>query len=205
MTINQYKSTLELNWTKNCIISTVGNNNENNANINAFQITKTELYVLVVTLNTNDNKKLTDLLKTGFKRSVFLSEYKTKIETHTADANNLKRILLDSSFQGVNRLFVLAYDNTENGANAIHMKSPRRYALSKVDLNKFNVLIDSRNFYDQPISDKITKYEELMILCTGKGKDYTTGWLLDYKYYKNHYSIIPANLSFQKNWILIQD
>ena len=37
-----------------------------------------------------------------------------------------------------------------------------------------------------------------MILCTGKGKDYTTGWLLDYKYYKNHYSIIPAKLSFQK-------
>ena len=151
-----------------------------------------------MTLNTNDNEILTDLLKTGFKRSVFLNEYKTKIETHTADANNLKRILLDSSFQGVNRLFVLAYDNTENRANAIHMKSPRRYALSKVNLNKFNVLIDGRNFYDQPISDKITKCEELMILCTGKGKDYTTGWLLDYKYYKNHYSIIPATLSFQK-------
>ena len=90
-----------------------------------------------MTLNTNDNEILTDLLKTGFKRSVFLNEYKAKIETHTADANNLKRILLDSSFQGVNRLFVLAYDNTENRGNAIHMKSPRRYALSKVNLNKF--------------------------------------------------------------------
>ena len=87
---------LELNWTKNSVMS-------NLAGATTFQITKTELYVPVVTLNTSDNLKLTKLLSKGFKRSVFWNEYKSKIQTEAADNNNLKRILLDGSFQGVNR------------------------------------------------------------------------------------------------------
>ena len=75
---------LELSWTKNSIISNV-------AGDSTFQITKTELYAPVVTLNTNDNLKLTKLLNKGFKRSVFWNEYKSKIETHTLDNNNLKQ------------------------------------------------------------------------------------------------------------------
>ena len=50
-----------------------------------YKITKTELYVPVVTLNTNDNLKLTKLLSKGFKRSVFWNEYKSKIQTEAAD------------------------------------------------------------------------------------------------------------------------
>ena len=57
------------------------------------------------------------------------------------------------------------------------MKSPRAYALPRINLTKFNVLIDGRNFYDQPISDAITKYNELVKLTTGKGEGYTTGCL----------------------------
>ena len=64
-----------------------------------------------MTLKTSDNEKLNNLTSSGFKRSVFWNEYKSKIETHRADANNFKRILLDSSFQDVTRLFALAYDN----------------------------------------------------------------------------------------------
>ena len=60
------------------------------------------------------------------------------------------------------------------------MNSPRKYALPRVNLTKFNVLIDGRNFYAQPISDKITNYNELLKLTTGKGEDFTTGCLLDY-------------------------
>ena len=103
---------------------------------------------------------------------MFWNEYKSKIEAHTEDSNNLKRILLDSSFMGINRLFVLAYTNDDNGSRT------RTYALARVNLTKPNVLIDGRNFYDQPISDKITKYEELIKLTTGKGEDYTTSCLL---------------------------
>ena len=83
---------LELSWIKNCIMSNVGANDNDDNDTNTFQITKTELYVPVVTLKTNDNLKLTKLLSKGFKRSVFWNEYKSKIETHTADHNNFKII-----------------------------------------------------------------------------------------------------------------
>ena len=78
------------------------------------------------------------------------------------------------------------------------MNSPRRYTLPRVNLTKFNILIDGRNFYDQSISDKIKKSKELIKLTTGKGEDFTTGCLLDYDYYSNHYSIIACDLSKQK-------
>ena len=62
-------------------------------------------------------------LNEGFKRSVYWNEYKSKIETQEADANNLKRFLLDASFSGVNRLFVLAFDNTNNGNKKVERDS----------------------------------------------------------------------------------
>ena len=65
------------------------------------------MYVPVVTLSTKDNVNLTKQLNEGFKRSVYLNEYKSKLETKEADANNLKRFPLDASFQGVHRLFVI--------------------------------------------------------------------------------------------------
>ena len=88
-----------------------------------FQITSTKLYVPVVTLGTNENLKLAKLLSKGFKRSVFWNEYKSKIETQEADNNNLKSILLDSSFESVNRLFLLGFGNTENGNNTVERSS----------------------------------------------------------------------------------
>ena len=178
------------------IMSDVGDDNEtaNNLAINTFQITKTKLYVPVVTLNTDDKKKLSDLLSKRFKMSVFWKEYKSKIETYTAD---LKRILLGSSFQVVNRLFVLTYRNAD-GDGKIYMKIPRTYALPRVELTKFIALIDGLGFYDNPVSDKTTKYEELLKLTTVKDEDHPTGCLLDYKYYKDHYLIIACDLPKQK-------
>ena len=114
-----------MSWEKNCIMSTEGDYANNDTN--TFQITKAELYVLIMTLNTRDNEELNELLRKGFKKSVYWNEYKNALESRTADANNLKRIVLDSSFEGVNRLFVLAYSGAGN--SRIHMNSPRTYAL----------------------------------------------------------------------------
>ena len=135
-------------------------------------------------------------MKKGFKKSIFWNEYKSKIETHTSDESNFKRILLDSSFQGVNRLFVLGY--SRQNPIATDVNSDAKYTLPGVDLTKCNVLIDGRNFYDQPISYKIKKHEELTRLRTGKGQDYATGCLLDYSCFKKHYTIIACDLSKQK-------
>ena len=69
-----------------------------------------------------------------------------------------KYINLDPSFQGVNRLFVMAY-NTAN--NQPTRNGQRKYYLPRIDLNKYNVIIDGRNFYDNPIESDIKKYREL--------------------------------------------
>ena len=76
--------------------------------------------------------------------------------------------------------------------------SYRKYFLPRVDITGYNVLIDGRKFYDQPISDQIRKYNEVRKIATGKGDDYATGCLLDYKYFKENYQLIADDLSKQK-------
>ena len=107
------------------------------------------MYVPVVTLSTKDNENLTKQLDEGFKTSVYWNKYQSKIQTKNLDANNVTRFPLDASFQGINRLFVLAFDNTENGANRVERDSHRKYFLPKVVITNYNVLIDGRCFYDQ--------------------------------------------------------
>ena len=155
------------------------------------------MYVPIVT-STKDNVNLTKQFNEGFKRSVYWNEYKSKIETKEADANNFKRFPLDASFQVVNRLFVLAFDNTNSGDNKVERDSHRKYFLPRVDIINYNVLIDGRNFYDQPINDQIKKYDEIRKIATGKGDHVTTGSLLDYQYFKDHYQLIAVDLSKQK-------
>ena len=99
-------------------------------------------------------------------------------------------------------MFVLAFDNTDGGANTVERNSHRKYFLQRVNITKYNVLIDGTNFYDQPISDQIRKYDELRKVTTGKGDDYTTGCLLDYQYFKDHYQLIAVDLSKQKELMI---
>ena len=109
----------------------------------------------------------------------------------------LKDFFLMLSFQGVNRLFVLAFNNTD-GNNRVKRDVSRKYFLPRVNITNYNVLIDGRNFYGQPISDQIRKYDEIRKITTGKGDDCTTGCLLDYQYFKDHYQLIAVDLSRQK-------
>ena len=93
---------LELNWTKDCAMSAIADT--------TFKITNTKLYVPIVTLSSKDNAKLVKLLEDGFNRPVYWNEYQVNIETRNLDNNNLTRFPLDASFQGVRRLFVLAFN-----------------------------------------------------------------------------------------------
>ena len=68
------------------------------------------MYVPVVTLSKEDNKDFTEQQNKGFQRSIYWNEYKTKEQTEDANANATKYINLDLSFQGVNRLFIMAYN-----------------------------------------------------------------------------------------------
>ena len=188
MPLINYKIKLNLTWKKECVLST--------DNGNAVFITNdTKMYVPVATLSKEDNKDFIEQKNKGFQRSIYWNEYKTKEINENADANVFKYINLDPSFQGVNRLFVMAY----NRANGQPTRNGRRkYYLPRIDLEKYNVIIDGRNFYDNPIESDIEKYRELKKLMIGKGEDYTTGSLLDFNYFDKRYKLVAVYLSKQK-------
>ena len=136
-------------------------------------------------------------------RPVYWNEYQTKIETRNLDNSNLTRFPLDASFQGVRRLFVLTFNNTtvnvpnnlvNSTKNRVLWNSHTKYLL----IISYNILIDGRNFYYQPINDLVKQYDEIRETAAGQGDDYTTGCLLDYQYFKDHYQVIAIDLSKQK-------
>ena len=105
------KIKLNLTWNKECVLST-------GASEAVFVINHTKLYVPVVTLSKEDNKDFIEQQNKGFQRSIYWNEYKTKETNEDTDANVFKYIDLDPSFQGVYRLFVIAY-NTANDQHII--------------------------------------------------------------------------------------
>ena len=101
------KVELPLKWYDNCILSSVGT-------AATFAITDTKLYVPIVTLKTEDNAKLSKLLNEGFKRSIYWNKYKIIFKDYN---NEYIKERLDASFQGISRLFVLAYARGDNVTN----------------------------------------------------------------------------------------
>ena len=179
---------LDLTWKKECVLSTDDGNS-------VFIINDTKMYVPVVTLSKEDNKDFIEQQNKGFQRSIYWNEYKTKEINENADANVFKYINLDPSFQGVNRLFVMAY-NRANGQPT--RNGQQKYYLPRIDLEKYNVIIDGRSFYDNPIESDIEKYRELKKVMIGKGEDNTTVSLFDFNYFDKHYNLVAVDLSKQK-------
>ena len=123
------------------------------------------MYVPVVTLSKEDNNDFIEQQNKGFKRSVYWNKYETKEQNSDAAANVLKHINLDPSFQAVNRLFVMAHNKVDGQPTR---NGQRKYYLPRIDLNKYNVIIDGTNFYDNPIESDIEKYRELKKVMIGK-------------------------------------
>ena len=162
------KVELPVSWDPNCALS-------NLIGASPFTITDAKLYISIVTLSTEDNAKLSKLSSEGFKSAVYWNKYKV-IPDKTYDENGYIRKRLDASYQGVKRLFVLAYRGCD-GANRVTADSHRRYFLPRVKIKNCNIEIDGRNFYDQPINDLIKQYDEVRKVSTGQSNDYTTGFL----------------------------
>ena len=94
-------------------------------------------------------------------------------------------------------MFVFAYGNTA-GNNQVSVNSYQKYLLPRVKIENYNIEVDGRNFYDQPINDSIKQYDEVRKVSTGQGDDYTTGCLLDFAYFEKNYRLIAVDLSKQK-------
>ena len=174
---------LILTWSSNCVLIATAIQNQ----AATFEITDTKLYVPVVTLSTQENTKFLQQLKSGFKRVINWNKYLSKPEL-LAQNPNLNH-LVEPSFQGINRLFVLAFENDNNRT------SDDRYYFPTVEIKDYNIVINGENFFDQPIKNNKITYDNIRKIAIGQGDDYTTGCLLDYPYFKKTYKMIAVDLS----------
>ena len=114
-----------LRWYENCVLSTSGT-------AATFTITDTKPYVPIITLNIEDNTKLSKLLSEAFKRTIHWNKYKI-IFKNCNDEYTRER--LDASFQGVNKLFVLPYESRDR--NVTDENSHRKYFLSRLKITNY--------------------------------------------------------------------
>ena len=177
---------LILTWSSTCVLIATNIPNQNAT----FAITDTKLYVPVVTLSTQENTKFLQQLKSGFKKVINWNKYLSKPELLEQNPN--LNHLVEPSFQGVNRLFVLAFENDGNRT------SSDLYYLPNVEIKDYNIMINGENFFHQPIKNNKVTYENIRKIATGQGDDYTTGCLLDYSYFANIYKMIAVDLSKQQ-------
>ena len=127
---------LILTWSSACVIVSTSNANQGAT----FTITNTRLYVPAVTLSTQENAKLLQQLKSGFKRVINWNKYLSKPELLRRNPN--LNHLVEPSFQGINRFFVLPFEGDTQRTSA------KRYNLPTVEIKDYNIMIDGENFFD---------------------------------------------------------
>ena len=140
---------LILTWSAKCVIAC------NSAEIQetTFAITDAKLYVPVASLSIDDNAKLLRQLKSSFKRTIKWNKYQSKVTIQAP--NPYLDHLIDSSFQGVNRIFVLSFEN--DTVRTVHTK----YYFPTVEIQDYNVMIDGQNLFDQPVKYDLTTYDNI--------------------------------------------
>ena len=155
-----------------------------------FEITDCKLYVPVVTLSAENDNKLLEQLKSGFRRSIKWNKYMSQM--YNQNKNNNLNYLIDPTFSNVNRLFVLSFEN-EDGRTSYY-----KYYMPNVEIKDYNVLIDGNAFFELPIKNLEETYEKIIQITDHSGY-YTRGNLLDYQYFKEHYKVVAIDLSKQFN------
>ena len=192
---------LILTWLKNCVLieklTRDANYNENlvvrkidNPENAIFQIADTKLHVPVVTLSKENNIKLLEQLKSGFKILIKWNKYRSQMTIQPQNIN--LNYLIDPTFTNVNRLFVLSFSRNNNTDNRDSFSD---YYLPNVEIKDFNVLIDGKSVFDLPVKNEEKTYEK--IIDMSNNNDYTTGNLLDFAYFKENYKLIAIDLSKQ--------
>ena len=106
--------------------------------------------------------------------------------------NQYSDYLIDLSFQGVNRFLVLSFKH-----NAVRT-SHTGYFLPKIEIEKYNVIINVHKFFDLPVKNDTRTDANITKIVTGQGDDYTNGCLLDYGCFKENNMLIVIDLSKQQ-------
>ena len=136
-----------------------------------FKIKDCKLYVPVVTLSAENDNKLLEQLKTGFKRTIKWNKYRSEMSNQTK-INNV-HYLIDPTLTNVSRLLVFTFENEDDRTSFL------KYYLPKAEIKDFNVLIDGKPFFEIPVKNKEEAYEAIIKMT--KNNNYTTGNLLDYE------------------------
>ena len=100
--------------------------------------------------------------------------------------------LINPNFQGVNRLFVLSFENKTD--ITVHTKC----YLPIVEIKDHNVMINGQNFSDLPIKINLRKYDNIPKLVSGEADDYMACCLLHYNYLNKYYKMMAIYLSKQQ-------
>ena len=171
----KYKVELILAWAKYCVLADMTVNAGANPAIVApsvatFKITDTKLYVPVVTLSKENDTKLLEQLKSGFKRTIKWNKYRSQMTIQPQ--NNNSNYLIDPTFTNLNRIFVLSFQRIaeENNTTKDCRDSFSHYYVPNVEIKDFNVLIE-RSFFDLPVKNE-EAYEKIIEMSNN---DYTTG------------------------------
>ena len=80
-------------------------------------------------------------------------------------------------------------------------ESQKQYYLPTVEMKNY-VMIDGKNFFDQPFKSDLKTYGNIRKIATGQGDDYTIGCLLDCPYFKKYYKLIAIDLSQQQKLVV---
>ena len=124
------KISVQLKWSRKFIIVATTTNNQNPT----FQINDTKLYVPVVTLSTQENIELLKQLQSSFKRTINWNKYRAKT------TNQVQNRYLE---------FVLSFKNDDD------RESHKQHYLPTVEIKDYNVMINGRNFFDQPVKNDL--------------------------------------------------
>ena len=119
-----------------------------------FKITDTKLYVPVVTLSKENDIKLLEQLKSGFKKTIKWNKYRSQMTIQPK--NNNLNYFIDPTFTNVNRLFVLSFHRIvgENNTTNNRRDSFSDHYVLNVRIKDFNVLIDGKSFFNLPVKNK---------------------------------------------------
>ena len=160
------EESLALSWSETCVITSMekrlvraeqGDNpavHGDSPKSAEFKIKDCKLYVPVVTLSAENDNKLLEQLKTGFKRKIKWNKYSSKMSNQTK--NNSLNYLIDPTFTNVNRLFVLTFENEDDGTSFSKSYVP------KVEIKDFNVLTDGKPFFEIPVENEEEAYEAII-------------------------------------------
>ena len=153
-----------------------------------LQITDTKLYIPVVPLSKENDTKLLEQLKIGFKRTTKWNKYRSQMTTQPQ--NNNLNYLIDPTFTNVNRLFVLPFQRIagENNTTKDYRDFFSHYYVPNTRVKDFNVLIDGKSFFNLPIKNEEEAYAKIIEMSNNN--NYATGNLLDFAYFIKNYRLI---------------